>query len=115
MKTKKTMFWEFNQNNSGGSFDFDEKHGLTHFVLIEARDITEAISRAESTGIYFNGCEDGRDCNCCGDRWYEPYGEGTPTPTVYGKPFKKAEPLHRWMKDGKEICVHYLNGKKDWA
>lgn len=115
-KTKKTMFWEFNQNNSGGSFVFDEKNGLTHFVIIEAETKQEAIDRAESVGIYFNGCDDGRDCSCCGDRWYVPYAdEGTPKPTVYGEPFNKAKLSFRWMKKGKEICVHYLNGKRAWA
>lgn len=111
----RTMFWEFNQNNSGGSFVFDEKRGLTHYVIIEAKSRDEAISRAEDIGIYFNGCDDGRDCSCCGDRWYPPYQDaGDPEPTVYGKSFKTAK-LSRWMKKGKEICVHYLNGKKEWA
>ncbi|MEV5407168.1 hypothetical protein AB0L20_32150, partial [Streptomyces albidoflavus] len=39
-----------------------------------------ANSRALGLGIYFNGCVDGRDCRCCGDRWnavHEDDGETT--------------------------------------
>ena len=62
------MFYTFNQNNSGGSYDINA--GINECVIIEADTAGEANDRAVSVGIYFNGCEDGRDCNCCGDRWY---------------------------------------------
>jgi hypothetical protein len=58
------------------------------------------------------------DCPCCGDRWYEPYAEkGETAPSVYGKPYKQWEKnsFGGWMKKGREVCVHYLNGKKAWA
>ena len=109
-----TKFWEFNQNNSGGSFDFDEKAGITHMVIVEARTADEASARAQDIGIYFDGVCGGRDCGCCGDRWYEPYGEGDAEPMYYGKPLSEAEAWQAWMPDGKEICVHYLDGRREW-
>lgn len=68
----KTKFYEFNQNNSGGSFDTDEK--LCHILFIEAENVQQANKIAEGLGVYFNGCDNGIDCSCCGDRWYEADG-----------------------------------------
>ena len=67
------MFYTFSQNNSGGSFDID--HMLAHFVIIEADTAEEANTIAESVGIYFNGCDEGMDCDCCGDRWYSQWDD----------------------------------------
>lgn len=67
-------FYEFNQNNSGGSFEVNDK--VCHRVIIEATDATEANYLAERLGIYFNGCDRGMDCSCCGDRWSEAWGDG---------------------------------------
>jgi hypothetical protein len=76
-------FFEFDQNNSGGSFDIDDKRGIGPVVWIEATDVDGACDRAEDLGIYFNGCEDGRDCSCCGDRWYRPWREdGSAAPVI---------------------------------
>ena len=68
-KPEKMNFYEFNQNNSGGHMDYNDK--LTHRVFIEAEDYRSANSIAEDLGIYFNGVDNGSDCECCGDRWYE--------------------------------------------
>ena len=65
----KTKFYEFNQNNSGGGFDVDDK--VCHRLFIEATSLDEAISKAENLGCYWNGVDNGMDCECCGDRWYE--------------------------------------------
>lgn len=65
-----TLFYKFDQNNSGGAFDIDDK--VCHRVIIEADTIDEAIDKAEELGIYFNGVDKGIDCECCGDRWYVP-------------------------------------------
>ena len=75
-------FFEFCQNNTGGSFDVDEN--LTHRVLIEAEDYDEAIRFAEGLGMYWNGVENGMDCPCCGDRWYKP-SDGKEFPFKYGR------------------------------
>lgn len=67
---QKTYGWyEFRQNNSGGSFQIDDD--VTIYVLIQAASAKEANIKAEEIGIYFDGCYNGHDCNCCGDRWYE--------------------------------------------
>jgi hypothetical protein len=91
------MFFTFTQNNSGGFFDEDEEKGIGHYVIVEANSAEEANTRAESIGIYFNGCDDGLDCDCCGDRWSPTWSsEGEKTPMIYGEPAKDA-------------FVHYLN------
>ena len=81
-----TKFYTFDQNNSGGSFDFDEEGGITHHVVIEAYSSKHANSISEEKGIYFYGCDEGRDCPCCGDRWYPVYNcDGKVSPSVCGK------------------------------
>jgi len=68
---KELKFYRFRQSNSGGSFVVDKK--VCHEVIVEASNKEEAIEIAMDLGIYFNGVDDGFDCPCCGDRWYEPY------------------------------------------
>lgn len=63
-------FYEYDQNNSGGSFIENDK--LCHRVIIEAESEKEADEIAKNIGIYFNGVAKGYDCECCGDRWYSP-------------------------------------------
>lgn len=63
-------FYIFNQNNSGGSFHHDSIAGIGYDVCIEAENAKEANIKAESIGLYFNGCENDIDCGCCGDRWH---------------------------------------------
>lgn len=107
-----SRFFCFDQNNSGGSFVFDEQRGLTHNVVVEAVNADDANNRAEAIGIYFNG--EG-DCPCCGNRWYWAYGEGDKEPMHYGMPVAKAiSYVGGWMDKGKEICVHYMDGRKEW-
>lgn len=82
------MFYEYHQNNSGGRFT--SGYGLASIVIIEADSSEEADFIAESIGIYFDGCMDGRDCDCCGDRWYPQANgwsgvEGDEVPTIYGQ------------------------------
>jgi len=111
-------FLTFNQNNSGGSFDFSETAGITHYVIVEAATLADGISRAEDIGIYFNGCSSGRDCSCCGDRWSEPWDDDfTDEPTVYGhkaSEYGKDGLSSSWMDDSKEIAVHYADGRIEW-
>lgn len=64
-----TKYYEFSQNNSGGSFSVDNK--LCHRLFIEAHSADEANRIAKDMGVYFDGCSEGIDCNCCGDRWHE--------------------------------------------
>ena len=65
------MSWYYlRQNNSGGSFDVDDK--LTQSLYIEAKDHREAGEIAINLGCYFDGVRNDMDCPCCGDRWNEP-------------------------------------------
>ncbi len=110
-------FFHFSQNNSGGSFDFSKSEGITHHVVVEAEDADSANAKAETIGIYFDGCEDERDCPCCGDRWSQVCeSDGFPFPHVYGaKLGEKFEELrHGWMEDGHEIAVHFSDGNVKW-
>lgn len=104
------MFFCFNQNNSGGSFVFNEKAGLTHYVVIEAPNASAATAKAELIGIYFNGCDDGVDCPCCGDRWSDLWDDGKDSPAAS----VGYAPYTFFMKSGKEMAVHYLDGRIEW-
>jgi hypothetical protein len=64
-------FYEYSQNNTGGSFITDDK--LCHRLFIEANSSTEADEIAEGLGCYWNGVDEGSDCPCCGDRWHSGY------------------------------------------
>lgn len=108
---RKSKFYEYNQNNSGGSFTLDETRGITHYVIVEAYDSDHADRLAEDIGLYFDG--DG-DCPCCGDRWSSSWGDGTDTPTIYGEDVTTHISLMAWMPPGLEIVVHYLDGRKVW-
>lgn len=109
------MFYHFNQNNSGGSFDFDESQGITHHVIIEADKAAYANADAESLGMDFSGAY---DCPCCGNRWSEvDEYDGKEEPHIYGNPVKdhiEDRFFSRWMEPGKEICIHYKDGRKEW-
>jgi hypothetical protein len=114
--TIQTKFFHFPQNNSGGSFDFDEGKGITKNVIIEATSHGDANSRAEAIGLYFDG--DG-DCPCCGNRWSSQYddGDGTESPSIYGSPVDapvEGSFKMKWMKQGKETAVHYIDGRIEW-
>jgi hypothetical protein len=79
------MKWfHYSQNNSGGSFDIDPARGIGPHVWVEAPSIAAANAIAQSKGVYFNGCETGQDCPCCGDRWSEPWDDdGKDVPLIY--------------------------------
>jgi hypothetical protein len=80
------MKWfQYSQNNSGGRMVVNER--VSDYVLIQARSGAHADERAEEIGIYFNGVDDGMDCECCGDRWSSQlFNSGDESPMVYGKP-----------------------------
>jgi hypothetical protein len=64
------MWFHFRQNNSGGGFDINDDEGIGPQIWVEADDAKEANELALELGIYFDGCADGLDCDCCGDRWH---------------------------------------------
>lgn len=98
------MFYTFNQNNSGGSFDFNEELGITQYVVIEA-------SNHEAANLYMESIIDG---DCCGERWSQVWStDGDETPSIYGESVKLFGGSY-FIKKGYCICVHYLNGDKEW-
>lgn len=108
-------FWHFSQNNSGGRFDFSESQGITHHVVIEAESAEDANIQAVQKGLYFDGCDTGQDCHCCGDRWYQQWrDDGKEVPSVYGQPLGIKSNGHGWMKAGKETAVHFADGRIEW-
>jgi hypothetical protein len=111
------MFFLFNQNNSGGSFHLDKSTGITCYVIVEASNADEANRIAESLGIYFDGCDTGQDCECCGDRWYPvDSGDYKDSPEIYGKSvFDEDNKFHRIEEDGFNVAVHYKDGSIKWA
>lgn len=78
--TSTPLFWyEYRQNNSGGSFSG------AHNVFVQARDASEANYLAERSGlVYF---DDTYDCDCCGARWSEQWrdAEGSVEIEHYGQ------------------------------
>jgi hypothetical protein len=109
------MFYEFNQNNSGGKFEFDAKRGISHWVIIEAHSAEDANDKAEALGLYFDGVDRCMDCPCCGDRWHPAWkDEAYPVPTWYGSPITEAHWItnnsQKWM-DGPEGFIHYKDGR----
>ena len=112
-------FFDYRQNNTGGSFVSDHVAGISLTVIVEAADWREANERAEMIGLYFDGCSDGRDCSCCGDRWYpkSDWDKGDEVPSVYGNPVEKEVPERLSFaveyiggKSKPTIYVHYLSG-----
>lgn len=106
------MFYTFRQNNSGGSFVQNNKVGI--YVIIEADSNKQANNRAEEIGIYFNGCDDGIDCNCCGDRWSRQYEEkGDIEPKIYDKTIKEYKKNIEWASRDEEIIhIYYKTSHK---
>ncbi len=78
------MFYTYNQNNSGGRFTKPSK-----YFIVEANSANVANAIAEDNGLYFNGCETGGDCPCCG---YEADGNGDAEPLIYGQRQQKDKP-----------------------
>ena len=76
----------YTQNNSGGAYDYPEWTGPADLggvfaacdwqekqvdVWVMAESASEANELAQKyAGVYFDGCERGMDCDCCGDRWW---------------------------------------------
>lgn len=95
------MFFEFSQNNSGGSFVVNDR--VCHRLYIEAEDYNEARDKAEELGCYWDGVANGIDCPCCGDRWSD-YEE-------------EPIPLEKYAKEGYRASVCdgiYPDTKEEW-
>jgi hypothetical protein len=85
-----------------------KKNGIGEYVIIEAFSVDDAVERAERIGLYFDGVYKGYDCECCGDRWYVPYGGGNDEPLIYSKSPEELQ-SEKWYSV-KNIIIHYING-----
>jgi hypothetical protein len=102
------MFYNFDQNNSGGSFDEDQEKGIGYVVIIEADNAKEANEKAEKIGIYFHGVVNNGDCECCGDRWHEvDESDGTELPEYYGQVITDKVDNKYWTAAS---FIHYKDG-----
>lgn len=109
-------WWHYRQNNSGGHFTYNPREGVSVNVYIQAKDCIEADFRAGLIGIYFNGVQHGKDCECCGDRWFAQADWGTPVedseipaPDILWE--KNASRFIKWIDNGYETFVHSHDGK----
>jgi hypothetical protein len=100
-------FFIWNQNNSGGHFVVDDN--LTWRVVIEADTYKQAEYKALNLGIYYNGCDDGRDCSCCGDRWYNGSELDTENQTLVEYLQEYADE-YGW--ESPSVIIHYADGTK---
>ncbi|HWL72116.1 MAG TPA: hypothetical protein VNS22_27555 [Geminicoccus sp.] len=111
----KTQWYSFNQNGSGGVFK-----GPALTVLIEATSREQANALAQMHNVYFDGCDKGLDCSCCGDRWGPTWDEdGYPSAEearqhTYRLTGEFSRTYHRWARtDGVPMLVAYgLDGKE---
>lgn len=105
-KAPQMKFYTFSQNNSGGRFDFFPSKGISLNVIIEASSADDANDRAERAGLYFDGCEAGQDCECCGDRWSRAWmNDGKDSPMVYGDKVVESS------GDIADAYIHYSDGR----
>ena len=81
------MFYTYDQTNSGGTYT-----GPAACVIVEADSAWQANAIARKHGVYFDGCQSGKDCSCCGDRWYRQGGLGTEEPKIDGKKPEDSKP-----------------------
>jgi hypothetical protein len=97
-------FWTVSQNNSGGEFHANPKHGIGYALCVEATDEQHAARRMQQITADA-GYDQSDDCPCCGDRWSFDYfmDAGTETPELYGKPL-----CGKWRLPS---YVHYLDGR----
>lgn len=109
------MFYSFRQNNTKGVFQFKED-AFSVFTLIEADTRKDAVQKAETLGIYFDGRDKGLDCICCGDRWSKPSELDTNTfPEICRQDVSKGVytcDTKQWKNnEHPEGFIHYANGK----
>lgn len=113
------MFFHYRQNNSAGWFDIKPDDGISVNVIIEARSAEWANQTALDIGLYFDGVDDDRDCECCGDRWTRAWGDGYKVPSMYGRPVHDPDFTigSDWANGQPEGFVRYANGTLEaiWA
>jgi hypothetical protein len=101
-------FFNFRQNNTFGSWDINEDVNIN--VIVEADSPESANEIAVKHGVYFNGCNNGTDCQCCGDRWNDCYGDGYEVAEIYGVPLVPTDVVERF--EDADSVVYYDDGPR---
>lgn len=106
IQDKVSLFYTFDQNNSGGYFDVDKENGIGHYIIIEAyssdqaNDIHERLIENQSSS-----------CGCCGSRWYSCWeNDGQEMPMIYGEPVWQ-KVYNSWVASDPLAYIHYLDGR----
>lgn len=103
VKVEGALWYEFDQNNSGGYYERDDFVSDVVFVQATNSDEAETIMRDMiDTACAWNYCD------CCGERWSFWSVRGHEVPTRYGKAVSEGVDL--FSKDG-YILFHGLNGR----
>lgn len=97
------MFYTYVQNNSAGYWEGPQ------YVIVEALTAEDAdIDAVVYMGVYFDGVDAGRDCECCGDRWERARDkDGDTEPCLYHMPIHQA--ARRYLV-GDEAVIRYRDG-----
>lgn len=108
-------FWHFDQNNSGGIFDYDPGAGISHHLLIEAATEQEAKDYFRDIVSSYTASY---DCNCCGDRWSAYTYESFTTAQEWLDKHVSSGWAHKWMTSKRtgnpisyEAFAHYADGR----
>ena len=98
-----SKFYTVHQNNSGGYFMLDEAAGIGHYIIIEANNIDECLSRLKHITREFT-----EYCECCGERWMDYFDEedGMEVPMIH---YEKVEDYIKG-KSGRIAYIHKLDG-----
>ena len=102
-KIEGALWYEFDQNNSGGYYEQDD--------LVAAVVYVQAMNARQANEIFDELSSHARDfCDCCGERWsYVDHSDGFEEPTRYGVPLSKELP-NLYGRDSYLLC-HGLNGR----
>jgi hypothetical protein len=104
-------FFTYQQNNSGGTFVVDAN--VAHTVFVQAPNAEKANALAATVGVYFDGCDVGIGCECCGDRWSRADDEdGHDVPTIHGEDVRTAgapSAFGGMWRD--QVRIHFADGR----
>jgi hypothetical protein len=103
VKIEGALWYEFDQNNSGGYYERGDF--VADVVFVQAMNVDQAFAIMQD----MIDKDDARYwCECCGERWSFYDLEGFEVPTRYGEDVSKGVDL--FSKDG-YILFHGLNGR----
>lgn len=103
VKIEGALWYEFDQNNSGGSFDRGDF--VSDVVFIQAMNYEQASDIMQEM---IDKDQSWYSCECCGDRWSFYREKGYEVPTRYGKEVTKGVDL---FSSNGYILFHGLNGR----